>query len=110
MHSFDINIKNLSKVEGHANLDIKVENSEVRSVKLKITENQRFYEQAVRGKPIITAPQLMSRICGTCSIAHVMCCIESIEKAIDLQPTEQTLMMKKLSMYGLMIRDHALHL
>src|SRR3989344_5510323 len=110
MHSFDINIKNISKVEGHATLDIKVEDDKVKFVKLRITENQRFFEQAVRGKPITTAPQLMSRICGTCSIAHVMCCIESIEKAMGLQSTDQTLTLRKLAMYSLMIRDHALHL
>ncbi len=110
MHSFDINIKNISKVEGHASLDIKVEDDKVKFVKLKITENQRFFEQAVRGRPVATAPQLMSRICGTCSIAHIMCCIESIEKATGLQSTDQTLTLRKLAMYGLMIRDHALHL
>ncbi|MBI2233253.1 MAG: Ni/Fe hydrogenase subunit alpha [Candidatus Aenigmarchaeota archaeon] len=110
MHSFDINIENLTKVEGHANLDVRVRDDKVEYVKLQITENQRFYEQAVRGQPITTAPQLMSRICGTCSIAHMTCCIEAIENAVGIEPTEQALLMKKLAMYGLMIRDHALHL
>lgn len=110
MHSFDINIKNLTKMEGHANLDVCVADGKVEKVKFQITENQRFYEQAVRGQPITTAPQLMSRICGTCSIAHLTCCIEAIEKGVGIQATEQSLMMKKLAMYGLMIRDHALHL
>ena len=110
MHSFDINMKNLSKMEGHADLDIKVRENKVTDVKFKVTENQRFYEQSVRGQSIATAPQLMARICGTCSIAHQMCCIESIEKAVGIKPTEQALIMKKLTTYGLMIRDHALHL
>ena len=110
MHNFDINIENLSKVEGHANLDVRVRNGEVQNVKLQIIENQRFFEQAARGQPIKTLPQLMSRICGTCSIAHLTCCIEAIEKGLEIEPTEQALLMKKLSMYGLMIRDHALHL
>ena len=110
MHSFDITLENIAKTEGHANLDIRVKDDKVEYVRFEITENQRFYEQAIRGQPITTAPQLMSRICGTCSIAHLMCCIESIEKAIGVQPSEQTLVMKKLAMYGLMIRDHGLHL
>src|SRR3989338_8402833 len=110
MHSFDINIDALTKMEGHASLDVKVRNNKVQKVRFQITENQRFYEQAIRGQPITTAPQLMSRICGTCSIAHLTCCIEAIEKAIGIKPTEQAMIMKKLSMYGLMIRDHALHL
>lgn len=110
MHNFDINIKNLTKVEGHANLDVKVRKDRVEDVKFQITENQRFYEQAARGQPIKTLPQLMSRICGTCSIAHLLCCIEAGEKAARIKSTEQSIIMKKLAMYGLMIRDHALHL
>lgn len=110
MHSFDISIENLTKMEGHANLDVRVRDGTVTGVEFEITENQRFYEQAVRGQPITTAPQLMSRICGTCSIAHLTCCIEAIENAVGIVPSEQSLAMKKLSMYGLMIRDHALHL
>lgn len=110
MHSFDINIENLSKIEGHVSMDIKVRNNKVKDVKFKITENKRFFEQAARRQSFESAPQLMSRICGTCSIAHLLCCIEALEKALGVKSTEQTLMLKKLTMYGLMIRDHALHL
>lgn len=110
MHNFDINIENLTKMEGHANLDVSVKDGKVEYVKLKITENQRFYEQSVRGQSVFSAPQLMSRICGTCSIAHLTCCIEAAENALGIEPTEQSKLMKKLAIYGLMIRDHALHL
>src|SRR3989344_1557253 len=105
MHNFDINIDNLSKIEGHANLDVCVRDGKVQDVKLQIIENQRFFEQAARGQPIKTLPQLMSRICGTCSIAHLTCCIEAVENAVGITPTEQSLVMKKLATYGLMIRD-----
>jgi sulfhydrogenase subunit alpha len=110
MHSFDINLENISKTEGHANLAVQVRDGTVQDVKLEIIENQRFYEQAVRGQSITTAPQLMSRICGTCSIAHLLCCIEAIENGLGIKPSEQSAIMKKLTTYGLMIRDHALHL
>ncbi len=110
MHSFDITIENLSKMEGHANLNVKIRDGKVQDVEFQILESKRFYEEAVRGQPIQTAPQLMSRICGTCSIAHLLCSIEAIENAVGIQPTEQTMAMKKLAQYGLMIRDHALHL
>ncbi len=110
MHTFDITIENLSKIEGHTNLDVKVRNGKVEHVQLKISENKRFYTQAIRGKPATTAPQLMCRICGTCSIAHLLCCIQAVENAMDIRPSEQTILLRKLAMYGLYIRDHALHL
>jgi coenzyme F420-reducing hydrogenase alpha subunit len=111
MHTdFAINIENLSKIEGSADLDIMVRKGRVQHVKLKISENKRFYTQAIRGKPFAITPQLMSRICGTCSIAHLLCCIDAIENTLGVEPSEQTIMLRKLAMYGLMIRDHALHL
>ncbi|MBS3067254.1 nickel-dependent hydrogenase large subunit [Candidatus Micrarchaeota archaeon] len=108
--NFDINMNNLSKIEGHADLDIKVEGNKVTDVKLRITENKRFFTNAVRGKPAIATHQLVSRICGTCSIAHLTCCIEAVEKAYHHVPSYQTLMLRHLSLYGLNIRDHAMHL
>jgi len=110
MHTFDITIENLSKIEGHTNLDVKVKNGKVEHVQLKISENKRFYTQAIRGKPAITAPQLMCRICGTCSIAHLLCCIQAVENARGVITSDQTILLRKLAMYGLYIRDHALHL
>ena len=105
-----IHIDNITKIEGHGSLDIEIASDKVSFVKLKITENKRFYTQAIRNKPAISLPLMTSRICGTCSIAHFTCCSEAVEKAIGFTPTDQTLMLRKLSIYGMMIRDHALHL
>jgi len=111
MHkNFDINVKNLSKIEGHASLSIKVRNGMLLDVKLKIKENKRFYTQAVRGKAYSAVPLLVSRICGTCSIAHLTCCTEAVEKALGVEPTEQTILLRKLAMYANILRDHAMHL
>ncbi len=112
MHSIDIDlsIDHFSKIEGHGALDLKVRNNKVEYVNFKITENKRFYTTAIEGKSYMAGPALMSRICGTCSIAHLLCCIEAIENALEFEPSEQVKILRKLTMYGLMIRDHALHL
>lgn len=109
MITCDINVEGLSKIEGHVNLHVKVRNNRVTETKFMIAENRRFYEEAVRGKPINAGPVLMSRICGTCSIAHLMCDIKAIENALGVNPSRQTMLLRELSMHGLMIRDHALH-
>jgi len=110
MHTFDLSLKQLTKVEGSASLDIRVNNDKVEYVHFKVTEYKRFYTQAMKGKPAAALPQLLSRICGTCSNAHLMASIESCEHALGIEPTEQTMLLRMLTMYGLMIRDHALHL
>ncbi|MFC1810854.1 Ni/Fe hydrogenase subunit alpha [Patescibacteria group bacterium] len=110
MHQVNINIEGLSKIEGHLDMDVIIVDNEIKEVKFKIMENKRFFEKAIIGKPFLQVPQLLSRICGTCSIAHLLAAIEAIENAFEFKPSEQTTALRKLLTYGLMIRDHALHL
>ena len=111
MHKeLDITVEQLSKIEGHSDLYVKIRKGEVKDVQLKITENKRFYTQAIRGKPANNISQTVSRICGTCSIAHHTCCTEAVEHAYGIKPSEQTLILRNLSMNGQTIRDHAMHL
>jgi len=106
----DIHIEDLSKIEGHTNLDISIKGKKVNSVRLRISENKRFYTQAIRGLTIDEIPSLVSRICGTCSISHMTCAIEALETALGVEPSEQTLVLRNLSMNGTILRDHAMHL
>ncbi len=108
--NFDITLDNLSKIEGHAGIDISVRNGEVQNVKLRIVENMRFFMESARGKRFNSVHQLVSRICGTCSTAHLMGCIECIENIFGIQPSGQAKALKHLTMNGLQIRDHAMHL
>ena len=110
MHTFDISLESLTKVEGSAALDVHVENGKVTDVRFQITEYKRFFTEAMKGKPLGAIPQHLARICGTCSNAHLMCSIEAGEDALGITPSEQTRVLRALTMHGLIIRDHALHL
>ncbi len=108
--NFDINLSEISKIEGAASLEIKIRNKKVENLKFSISEWKRFYTQAIRGKAAVAVPQLVARICGTCSNAHLLASIEAVEKAFNIIPSIQTMLLRKLLYYGLIIRDHALHL
>src|SRR3989338_5990391 len=110
MHTFDLKLDRITKVEGSAALEVRVKDDKVEYAHFQITEYKRFFTQALQGKPIIAIPQLLSRICGTCSNAHILASIEACEHALGIEPTEQTKVLRDLTMYGLNIRDHALHL
>lgn len=110
MHNFDLNLDDISKIEGKASLTVKVREGEIKDLKFKIAEYKRFYTQAIRGKDVVALPQLTARICGTCSNAHLLCAIAACENALEIVPSEQTKMLRKLVNFGLIIRDHALHL
>jgi coenzyme F420-reducing hydrogenase alpha subunit len=107
---FELHIEGISKIEGHAALDIKVANGKVEEVRLSMNEYKRFYTQAMRGRVYHSIPAMVSHICGTCSIAHQIAAIEAIEHAIGAIPSEQTILLRKLSLWGLNLRDHAMHL
>ncbi|MDD5339816.1 MAG: nickel-dependent hydrogenase large subunit [Candidatus ainarchaeum sp.] len=107
---FDITIKNLCKIEGHTDLDITVKHGKVVGSALRITENKRFFTTGAIGKPALGVHQVVSRICGTCSVAHLLCCINCVEDALEIKPSEQTRNLRDLLLYGLNIRDHAMHL
>lgn len=110
MHSGNITIENITKIEGTAGVEVTIENDKVTDLKFIIKDYRRFYTEAVKGKPFISSPSFLSRICGTCSVAHLFASLEAIEKSQGIKLTEQTRLLRRLAYDGLIIRDHALHL
>ncbi len=110
MHTFDLSMENITKIEGAASLFVRVEEDKVKEVKFETVEYKRFFTEALKGKSVMAVPAHLARICGTCSNAHIMCAIEACESALGITPSEQTMTLRALTMHGLIIRDHALHL
>lgn len=110
MHRIDLKIEHITKIEGDAAMDVVVEDGKVTDVKFAIVEYKRFFTTAMKGKNIAAIPAHLSRICGTCSNAHVMASIAACEDALGIEVTPQTKLLRKLTMHGLVSRDHALHL
>jgi len=110
MHRIDLRLDHITKIEGDASMDVVVEDGKVTNVKFAIIEYKRFFTEAMKGKSIVAIPAHLARICGTCSNAHVMAAICACENALGIEVSPQTKLLRKLTMHGLMIRDHALHL
>ena len=110
MHQGEITIDNITKIEGSAGLKVTVENDAVKDLKFIIQDYRRFYTDAVKGKPIVAVPAFLSRICGTCSVAHLFAAIKAIEMSQEIEVSEQTGLLRRLAYDALMIRDHTLHL
>src|SRR3989344_1022722 len=108
--TLDLTLDQITKIEGHASLSLKVKDDVITECKFSIPEYKRFYTQAVRKKPINSIPQMVARICGTCSNAHLLCSIKAIEASQRIIPSEQTKILRRILVNGLMIRDHGLHL
>jgi coenzyme F420-reducing hydrogenase alpha subunit len=110
MHSRNVTIDTITKIEGNAGLKVTIEDGTVKDLQFIIADYRRFFTTAVRGKRVVAVPSFLSRICGTCSVAHLFASLTAIENAQGIAVTEQTKALRRLAYDGLMIRDHALHL
>ena len=107
-HTFEI--KNLTKVEARASLTIKLEGKEVKEANLKITEASRYFEAMLRGRKYNEAASITQRICGICSVAHTVASLKSVEHALKIQPSENTIDLRKLLLIGGHLHSHVVHL
>jgi coenzyme F420-reducing hydrogenase alpha subunit len=106
----ELKIDAITKIEGDAGLEVVIEDDAVKDLRFMIRDYRRFFAAAVRGKRMVAVPSFLSRICGTCSVAHLFASLMAIESSQGIEVSEQTKALRRLAYDGLMIRDHALHL
>src|SRR3712207_9419023 len=90
MHSRNITIDTITKIEGNAGLKVFIEGEVVEDLQFIVGDYRRFFTTAVRGKRVKAVPSFLSRICGTCSVAHLFASLMAIEDAQGIAVTEQT--------------------
>lgn len=105
-----ITLNHITKIEGHASLDLKIREGKIEKCHLEAVEGSRYFEGMLKGRNFTEAPEITSRICGICSCAHVTCSTMAMENAIGFKPSTRTIMLRELVMIGERIRSHATHL
>src|SRR5215213_3140333 len=110
MPNRNIVLDTIAKIEGNAGLKVVIEDEVVRDLQFIVSDYRRFFTTAVRGRRVVAVPSFLSRICGTCSVAHLFASLMAVESAQGIAVTGQTKALRRLAYDGLMIRDHALHL
>lgn len=104
-----IEIHHLTRVEGHGNLVVDIHNGTVQRCTLEIVEAPRFFEAMLRGRPYDQAPRLASRICGICAVAHTTASLKAVERALGVENSRQTDLLRRLNFCGEMLDSHILH-
>jgi len=107
---YSLDIHHLTRVEGHANIQITVRNGELVDARWAIVETPRFFEVMLKGMSAERVPFLTSRICGICSISHSLASIRAVERAMDIVPPVAAEKTRLLAMHGETLQSHALHL
>src|SRR3972149_1567424 len=101
--SHDINIKHITRVEGHGNIVLNIREG-------RIVESPRFFEVMLIGRNILEAPPITSRICGICAISHTAASIKACEDALGIIPSENVVLLRKILLHAELLQSHILHL
>lgn len=109
MTQININVNQLTRVEGHGNIILNANNGNIDEVRWEVTESPRFFEVMLRDRYYEDVPHIASRICGICSISHTTCSIQAVEAAFGVQPSAQTMMLRKLLYNAEILESHFLH-
>ncbi len=109
MSTMKVGVHHVTRVEGHGNIVVDAQNGEIKDCRFEVVEAPRFFEAFVRGRPYYELSHITSRICGICSVGHATASLRATEKALGVEPSEQTVLLRKLNFHGEMIDSHVLH-
>ncbi|HZX35289.1 MAG TPA: Ni/Fe hydrogenase subunit alpha [Thermodesulfobacteriota bacterium] len=106
----NINIHEITRVEGHGNIVIDVKNGVIKELKLEIIESPRFFEAMLVGRRYDEAQHIMSRICGICAVSHTSASLKAVESAMGMTISAQSRWLRELAFAGETLQSHILHL
>lgn len=109
MSQVKINVKQVTRIEGHGNIVLNARNGKIEELRWEVSESPRFFEAMLIGRSYEDVPYIASRICGICSIAHSTASIQAVEAAFGIQPSAQTMMLRKLLFNAELLESHVLH-
>lgn len=106
----EIQVEHLTRVEGHGHLHARVVDGRVEEVSFRVVEANRFFEGILRGHDAEEVAHLASRICGICAISHSCASLQASERALGIEVSPQTVLLRRLIMNAEVMSSHALHI
>ena len=105
-----LEIKQLTRIEGHANLVVDLNQGKLKECRLEIIETPRFFESFLKGQHFTDVAPIVARICGICSNSHTLVSLAATEHALGIEVSNQTLALRRLLAYGEILQSHLLQL
>ncbi len=103
-----ITVDYLARVEGETSIIVELEQAP--AIRLKIFEPPRFFEGFLVGRKYDEVGDIVSRICGICPVSHMTTAIQAIERAMSIEVSEQTGVLRKLMSISQITASHLIHL
>ena len=106
----NIAVEHVARVEGHGNIQIRVEDGRLVQCAWEVVETPRFFEVMMKGLSVEMAPLLAARICGICSISHALASARAAERALQIEVPETAQRVRLLAKHAETLQSHTLHL
>jgi len=104
-----VTIDPITRLEGHGKIDIFLnDQGTVDRAYLQIPE-LRGFEKFAEGRHVEDMPQITSRICGVCPMAHHMAGAKTLDDVFKVEPPPAGRMIRELVYNAFTVEDHALH-
>ncbi|MCX6002841.1 MAG: Ni/Fe hydrogenase subunit alpha [Chloroflexi bacterium] len=110
MTRVNVNVHHVTRIEGHGNLVLNAKGGKIEELRWEVPESPRFFEAMLVGRHYDDVHHIASRICGICSITHTTASIQATEAAFGIQPSEQTILLRKLLYDAELLESHVLHI
>ncbi len=109
MRSRRVTVDPITRLEGHGKIDIFLDEAgDVERAYFQVPE-LRGFETFARGRPAEDMPQITSRICGVCPLAHHMAGTKALDDLYKVDPPPAAKKIRELDYSLFMVEDHALH-
>jgi F420-non-reducing hydrogenase large subunit len=105
----EILIDPITRLEGHGRIHIFLDDAgDVDRAYLQIPE-LRGFEKFAQGRRAEDMPQITSRICGVCPMAHHMAGTKTLDDLYHVEPPPAAKKVREMVYDAFMVEDHALH-
>ena len=96
----------LSRIEGHARVEMEIQDGQVVSAQFQAIE-MRGFRYFVQGTPAEQMPVIVPRICGVCSTAHHVASVKALEDVYGVEPPPLAKEIRELLLLGQLIQNQA---
>ncbi|MHC4306907.1 MAG: nickel-dependent hydrogenase large subunit, partial [Planctomycetota bacterium] len=99
----------ITRLEGHGKIDVILnDEGDVERAYFQVPE-LRGFEKFLVGRPAEDAPQITSRICGVCPMAHHMAAAKALDDVYSVECPPAGRKIREFCYDAFTFEDHALH-
>lgn len=104
-----ISIDPITRLEGHARVDLFLDEDGALSNAYLIIPELRGFEKFCEGRPVEEMPRITQRICGVCPIAHHVAAAKAGDAVYHVDPPSTAKKLRELLYSAFFVADHATH-